>query len=186
MILEYLKVILSVQMVVAVTVVLFIKVYKSEIKSLLERLVKLPGGIELSTPQLAKSSTEQPLEDKSSMEPQSSSVTPQNDQVETLTSLYKAERSRAYYWEYSYLNYYLAVNTQRVLDWIAAWTSPLSTDLFNTLWMPFVTDIKERQAIINALETHNLIEINNNLITITPKGREYLAWQWRKKPPTTT
>jgi hypothetical protein len=120
------------------------------------------------------------------MEPQSSSVTPQNDQVETLTSLYKAERSRAYYWEYSYLNYYLAVNTQRVLDWIAAWTSPLSTDLFNTLWMPFVTDIKERQAIINALETHNLIEINNNLITITPKGREYLAWQWRKKPPTTT
>lgn len=181
-ILEVLKVLLSTQMVTAVIIIIFLKFYDDEVKALFKRLSKLPGGVELSTPQQENLSIEKTIADKISPKPQSSPepvpIQYQDDKKnETLTALYDTERSRAYFWEYSYLNLYLAARTQQVLDWIAALTTPLSIDLFDSMWMPFIPEIGERKAIISALERHYLIAIENRLISITPKGREYIEWR---------
>ncbi|MFA4916292.1 MAG: hypothetical protein WC560_06445 [Syntrophales bacterium] len=195
-IIEFLKVLLSTQMVICTAIIVFLILFNDEVRKLLKRLIKLPAGVEFSMPQTERLSTEKPIVDKISPEPQSSSESMpaklQDDKegvklIETLTSLYQTERSRAYFWEYSYLNYFLVPRTQQVLDWIAALTTPLSADLFNSLWMPFITDIKERNAVIAALETHILIIIENNLISITPKGREYIGWRGKVlNPPKNT
>lgn len=181
-ILEVLKVLLSTQMVTAVIIIIFLKFYDDEVKALFKRLTKLPGGVELSTPQQENLSIEKTIADKISPKPQSSPepvpIQYQDDKKnETLKALYDTERSRAYFWEYSYLNLYLAARTQQVLDWIAALTTPLSIDLFDSMWMPFIPEMGERKAIISALERHYLIAIENRLISITPKGREYIEWR---------
>lgn len=141
--------------------------------------IRLPGGGELSTPQLEKLHNEKPIEDKALPEPQSTDlqVNIKEDKIETVRALYNAERARAYFWEYSYLNYFLVPGTQRALDWIATCKAPLSLSLYDTLMTPLVPDQKERQAILNALEKHYLIKIENELISVNPKGYEYIEWR---------
>jgi hypothetical protein len=187
-ILDFLRVLLSAQMITALVIIIFLKFYNDEVKALFKRLTKLPGGVELSAPQQESLSTEKTIDDKTSPEPQSSiesvPIQSQDDkQIETLTALYTTERSRAYFWEYSYLNLYLVARTQQVLDWIAALTTPLSIDLFDSMWMPFIPEISERKAIISALERHYLIAIESRLISITPKGHEYIEWRTKVLNP---
>jgi len=187
-ILDFLRVLLSAQMITALVIIIFLKFYNDEVKALFKRLTKLPGGVELSAPQQESLSTEKTIDDKTSPEPQSSiesvPIQSQDDkQIETLTALYTTERSRAYFWEYSYLNLYLVARTQQVLDWIAALTTPLSIDLFDSMWMPFIPEISERKAIISALERHYLIAIETRLISITPKGHEYIEWRTKVLNP---
>ena len=187
-ILDFLRVLLSPQMITALVIIIFLKFYNDEVKALFKRLTKLPGGVELSAPQQENLSTEKTIDDKTSPEPQSSiesvPIQSQDDkQIETLTALYSTERSRAYFWEYSYLNLYLVARTQQVLDWIAALTTPLSIDLFDSMWMPFMPEISERKAIISALERHYLIAIESRLISITPKGHEYIEWRTKVLNP---
>lgn len=176
LILEYLKVILSVQMVTGIIIIVFLWMYNDEVKALLSRLIKLPGGVELSTPQLEKVKTEKPMTDKVSSEPQSAAP-PSPAQDETFKKLYDAERARAYFWEYSYLNYFLVAATQRTLDFLAASTAPLSVALYDSLLTPLVPESAERKAILSALERHLLVTIENDLINVTPKGREYMEWR---------
>ena len=71
LILEYLKVLLSVQMVSCIIIIVFLSIYHVEVKGILNRIIKLPGGVELSTPQSEKVKTENPMTDKVSSEPQS-------------------------------------------------------------------------------------------------------------------
>jgi len=179
--LEYLKVFLSTQVIAGIIAIVFFKTFKDDIKALILRIAKirLPGGGELSTPQLEKMNNEKPIEDKALPEPQSKDlqINIQEDKIETVRALYNAERARAYFWEYSYLNYYLVPSTQRVLDWFAATTAPISFSLFDTLWLPAIPDAKERKAIFDALEKHYLITIVNEIISVTPKGREYIEWR---------
>jgi len=54
--LEYFKVLLSTQMVTGVILLVFMLLFKSDIKALILRIAKirLPGGGEISTPQLEK------------------------------------------------------------------------------------------------------------------------------------
>jgi hypothetical protein len=179
--LEYLKVFLSTQVIAGIIAIVFFKTFKVDIKALILRIAKirLPGGGELSTPQLEKLHNEKPIADKTLPEPQSTDlqVNIQQRDIETVRGLYNAERARAYFWEYSYLNYYLVPSTQRALDWLASVTAPASVSLFDALWLPAIPDAKERKAIIDALEKHYLIAIENNLISVTPKGREYIQWR---------
>lgn len=98
-------------------------------------------------------------------------------------SLYQAERAKAYFWEYSYLNYYLVSKTQFTLDWLASCTSPVSISLYDSITSSTVSDPKERQAILNALERHYLIFIENDLIKVSEKGREYIKWRGNVHQP---
>ena len=88
-------------------------------------------------------------------------------------------------WEYRYLNYYLVPATQRVLEWLASLNTRTSYSFFDTLWMPAIPSAEERRAIINALETHHLIQFQGELIEVTPKGREYIQWRGPLPPPAT-
>ncbi len=175
--LEYLKSLLSVQMVTAYIIILFIKKYDEQIKEYFKYLtIKLPGGTEISTSQLEKVKSEKSEADKVSSEPQSAApnIPAQDD---TFKKLYESERARSYFWEYSYLNYFLAKTTQRVLDYLASLTAPISISLYDSLLLRIVSDSAERKAIIDALQRHFLITIENDLITVTPKGREYIQWR---------
>ncbi|OGR34834.1 MAG: hypothetical protein A2091_13275 [Desulfuromonadales bacterium GWD2_61_12] len=185
--LEYLKVLLTVQVITGVIAIVFFKMFREEIKELIKRTakIKLPGGGELSTPQLKNLKDEKPINDNASPEPQSSDlqVNIQEDDIEALKSLYNAERARAYFWEYCYLNYYLVPTTQQTLAWFSECTAPLSLSLYDTFMTRTAADPKERKAILDALEKHYLISIENNLITVTPKGHEYITWSGISSTP---
>lgn len=188
LILEYTKVLLSPQIVVVVAALWFISSFKKNIADLIDRIkaIKFPGG-EVSTPQLEKLKDEKPIEDNASPEPQSADLPAniQENDTETLKSLYNAERARAYFWEYSYLNYYLVPRTQLTLDWLASCKAPMSLALYDSITSPHVADPKERKAILDALERHYLIAIENDLITVNPKGQEYIKWRGDVNNPIT-
>jgi hypothetical protein len=176
LILELLKVAFSVQMIAGILIVLFVFRYNDEFKSLLNRISKLPGGVELTTQQADKVKTEKQINDKVSSEPQSLAPAISTTD-ETFKKLFEAERARAYFWEYSYLNYFLVQTTQRALDYFNSLTAPITVGLYDSLFTPTIPESVERQAIISALQRHHLINIENDLITVTPKGREYIQWR---------
>lgn len=193
LVLEYVKAILSPQVVAGIAALAFFLMFKEDIKALIRRIAKIrfPGGGEVSTTQVERASEESPHREAAPPVPPpeqvplppSLSFTP--DQVEQIAQAFQAERAKAYLWEYRYLNYYLVPATQRVLDWLASLSTRTSYSLFDTLWMPTIPSAEERRAIINALETHHLIQFQGELIEVTPKGREYIQWRGPLPPPAT-
>ncbi len=183
LLLEYLKVFLTTQVMVLIGGIVFFKMFQDDIKALMLRIAKirLPGGGEVSTPQLEKQKKEKNLKDSPLPDPdvnnQEIPETLESNELKTIKSLLDAEKARAYFWEYRYLNYYLVNNTQRVLNWFASVENKASIMLFDTIWLPLIPDASERKAIISALENHHLIQIEGELVTITPKGREYIEWR---------
>ena len=184
LILEYLKAILSPQVIAGAVAFTFLCIFREDIKALFLRIAKirLPGGTEVSTPQAAKS--EEAPDDKPLPKPppQDSVSLPLPDkldkkELEEVRALFDAERARAYLWEYRYLNYFLALHTQQVLDWLASLPSRTSVMLFDTVWLPAIPSVEERRAIIDALQAHYLVQIENGLIEVSPKGREYIQWR---------
>jgi len=91
--------------------------------------------------------------------------------------LLQSERANAFLWEYRYLNLFLARSTQLVLDWLGTLQQPISVNLLDSHLQAYIVDAQERVAILTALQNHHLILIQNNLVQITPKGREYLQWR---------
>ncbi len=193
LVLEYVKAVLSPQVVAGIAALAFFLMFKEDIKALIRRIAKIrfPGGGEVSTTQVERASEESPPREavppvpppEQVPLPPSLSLTP--DQVEQIAQAFQAERAKAYLWEYRYLNYYLVPATQRVLDWLASLNTRTSYSLFDTIWMPAIPSAEERRAIINALETHHLIQFQGELIEVTPKGREYIQWRGPLPPPTT-
>ena len=136
-ILDYLKVLLSTQMVAGVAFLVFLLLFREDIKALLLRVAKIrfPGGAEVSTSQAAKQEEQASESEKLPSPPKEDVKLPaglQPDEIQKITELFQAERARAYLWEYRYLNYFLAFGTQKVLDWFASLPSRTSCDLFDT------------------------------------------------------
>lgn len=182
LVLDYLKVLLSTQVVAGIVCFTFLCMFREDIKALLLRIakIKFPGGTEVSTPQTAKQEEKTAEPDKLPTPPKEDvklPVTLQPEEMKKVAELFQAERARAYLWEYRYLNYFLAYGTQKVLDWLASLPSRTSCDLFDTFWLPYIPSAEERTAIITALQAHHLIQIQDNLIEVTPKGREYIQWR---------
>jgi hypothetical protein len=186
LILEYIKAFLTPQIVVGAVAAVFVGVFRQDIKALFRRIatIKLPGGTELSTSQSAK--LEEEPDKPPPIPPSSTDITlpsslDQNE-LRTVRELLDAERTRAYVWEYRYLNYFLVPHTQRVLDWFASLSQRASVQLFDTIWMPLIPNPQERRAVLSALQEHHLITIQNDLIEVTPKGREYIQWRGGPRP----
>ncbi len=194
LVLEYIKAILSPQVVAGIVALGFLLIFNEDIKGLMRRIAKIrfPGGGEVSTTQVERTREESPEREAAPPVPppeqvplpQSTSLTP--EQLELVAQTFQAERAKAYLWEYRYLNYFLVPTTQRVLDWLASLSERTSYSLFDTLWMPAISSADERRAIINALETHHLIQFQGELIEVTPKGREYIQWRGPLPPPPPT
>jgi len=182
-VLEYLKVILSTPVVLGVIAIVALLLFKSDIKTLIGRIatIKLPGGSELSTLQQSRSTEEATPQNPPNVSDEQLQI-PNNlqlsqEQLEAVRKLYVNERANAYLWEYRYLNFYFVPTTQFVLEWIATTQQPTSLSLFDNVWGPLIQSVDERQAIIDALQSHHLIQLTNSLVEITPKGQEYLEWR---------
>jgi len=182
LILEYIKVLLSVQVVAGVVCFAILCIFRDDLRALLLRIAKIrfPGGAEVSTPQTARREETAAGAAKLPSPPEEEvklPVTLQPDEAEKILELFQAERAKAYLWEYRYLNLFLAFNTQKVLDWLASLPSRTSSGLADAFWLPYIPRPEERSAIITALQAHYLIMIEDDLISVTPKGKEYIEWR---------
>jgi len=188
--LEYLRVLLSAAPVVGVVVLLFFLTFKAEIRALINRIatIRFPGG-ELSTTQLERSrqvdadptlAPPPPAADPASLPPQLN-LTP--DQKRRIIEFFQAERARAALWEYRFLNNFLVPHTQLVLNWLANLGQRTTVQLYDSFWIPLIPDPKERFAVLNALRAHHLVELQGDLLEVTPKGKEYLRWRGPLPPP---
>jgi hypothetical protein len=186
LLLEYLRVTLSAPPIVGVVVLVFFRMFKTQIGNLIDRIKQLnwPGGGAVFGSQKRKeqeeiaSNPQAPTPGASGQQvtlPQNFSLTSQ--QIQQVVQLIQSERANAALWEYRYLNFYLVRSTQAVLDWLAASPQAPSVNLVDSYLQPFVVDANERKAILDALQKHHLITVSAGLIEVTPKGREYLQWR---------
>ena len=185
LILEYLKVLLTGPVLFSLVAVLFIAIFREDLKALMLRVakIKLPWGAEVSTSQSDQLAVEEvrPAPQPSGTNQVAlvglpSDLTPQ--QRSAVEQLIRAHVATAYLWEYRYLNYFLVRGTQAVLDWLIGLPQATTYAHFDTVWLPIIPSASERLAIISALEAHHLI-INeaSGLIVVTDKGREYQGWR---------
>ena len=190
-ILEYLQLLLSPQIVIGAVTVTFLLLFREDIKALLLRIakIKLPGGAEVSTPQSEQQAEEETQEKPAPTPDTSVSGLPSGltaEQRTTVENMLKAERATSYLWEYRYLNHYLVYGTQRVLDWIISLGQPTTYSHYDATWLPLIPSSNERNAILNALQQHHLIQESDGAITVTPKGIEYQQWRGELPPLTNT
>jgi hypothetical protein len=190
-VLEYFKVLLSPQIVAGGLGITCLVIFREDIKALMRRIAKirLPGGSEFSTSQIDRASEEiSPKSDPPSaidgpqlQLPENVSLSP--EQTKALRDQFNAERAKATLWEYRFLNFFLAPLTQRVLDWLASIDVRPTYSLFDAMWIPLIPSAEERSAIIGALGAHHLVAVKNELMEVTPKGREYIQWRGQLPQP---
>jgi len=178
--LEYAKLLLAAPVMTAATIMVLALVFRRPIGVLISRIgtIKLPGGGEVTTQY-----------ERTEIAIRSSGVTPPEPLPGStdlpalpaanadLEARLRAEREAAYLWEYRYLNYFLVRLTQEILDWLATRTQPTTFANFDAWVSDHVIDPRERDAVLNALRKHHLIQIDNTLIRVTPKGHEYREWR---------
>lgn len=183
-VLEYLKVLLSAPVVAGTIAIVCLGLFRGEIRSLIARVgrIRFPGGEVFASQQERTQADLAPREDPPAVPqgqqpqlPATITLTPQ--QAQQIGHLLQSERANAFLWEYRYLNLFLARSTQLVLDWLGTLQQPISVNLVDSHLQAFIVDAQERVAILTALQTHHLILIANNLVQVTPKGREYLQWR---------
>jgi len=185
LVLEFLKTILSPQVVAGCICLVFFKTFKADIVSLMGRIAKirLPGGAEVSTSQVERVNEEkvardaQPQIQGEEEIPFLNNVSVSPEDVKVIQQAFMAERTNAYLWEYRYLNYFLVDATQRVLDWLTLPHVNATLALFDSVWMPLIPSAEERRVTIQVLEMHHLVQIRGKLIEVTPKGLEYVQWR---------
>lgn len=186
LVLEYLKALLSPQALACVVAFVFLSYFKDDIRALMRRVasIKLPGGTELSTPQLERAAGDTAATREPPALPAGAAPTLPDglhlrpEQARIVADAFNSERARAYLWEYRYLNYFLVPSTQRVLDWLAGLKERTTYSTYDAWWLRVVPNPTERRAIINALESHHLVMLHEgDLIEVTPKGHEYIGWR---------
>ena len=183
-VLEYLKVLLTGPVLFSLTALVFIIIFKEDIKSLILRIakIKFPGGELHSVPQSKKMA----VEEKSAPEPAVDNeqqiiglpVDLTSKQRSEVEEIIRSHIATAYVWEYRYLNFFLARSSQLVLDWMVTLSQPITYSFYESIWIPNIPSSVERSAVIDALQAHHLIQFNESrLFEITPKGREYHGWR---------
>lgn len=180
MLIELLKIFTSPQIIILTICIIF----KKNISKLIDRIRKIKAGsTEISTPQQEKMLKDEELirstETQSILKEKKVEKTPYSQkEFIKLQSELIAEKTNALEWEFRYLNYFLVPHTQRVLDWINQFQQGTTLSRYQTHWMQIIITPNERQAVIEALQTHNLIEIeNDSLIKTTEKGKSYINWR---------
>jgi len=183
LILEYVKVVFSAPVIGGLLFISFIFYFKANLRNLIDRVagITLPGGGGISMSQMESVAKVQEAVQNSPPNPTSSNelshiVLSQKDQ-KIVKEVFDAERARSALWEYRYLNLFLVRTTQEVLDWLIAVKAPPTIMLANDWWQHAIPDPNERGAIFQALRSHNLIDVQNDQIIVTPKGREYATWR---------
>ena len=188
MILEYLTVLLSAPPLLATLILIGIHRFSDDIKDLLSRVAKirLPGGAEVATQQSRgiddEEATTPPNTEQIPVQGIPADLTPAHQQE--IARLVRSHIATAYLWEYRYLNYFLARTTQFALDWLVGLAEPTTYSHYDSSFLLMVSSARERQAMIAALATHRLIQLDDQTqtIAVTPKGREYHEWRGTLPP----
>jgi len=169
LVLEYARAVLSAPVVTGAVVVVAFVLFKDALRELILRGFRFRAGeYEFESQRDALSLSKVPP-------PPGPPALPKNPTPDQAIAAYRTE---AKFWEFSFLNHFLVRGTQMVLDWLARPTTNATLSLFDAGWRSVIQDPKEREAIINALQTHNLIQIDKDqLIHVTDKGREYLGFR---------
>jgi hypothetical protein len=175
-VLEYLGVLLSAPVVFLIVAIMFILVFREDLKSLILRIaiIRLPGGTEVRTPQSNQLAAEErePLPEPTVNDQVAglpSDLTPQ--QRLSIEQLIRSHIATAYVWEYRYLNHFLARGIQHVLDWLIGLSQSTTYAHFESVWIPTIPSANERQAVMTALQAHHLTQQEESgLIEVTPKG----------------
>lgn len=187
-ILEYLTVLLSAPPVVAVLILIGMSRFSDDIRDLLSRvaMIRLPGGAEVATQQsrgiVDEERTTTPNPEEIPVRGLPLGLTPAQQQE--IASLIRSHIANAHLWEYRYLNFFLARSTQVALDWLIGIAEPITIGHYDSWFLAVVPSARERKAMIAALETHHLIQLEDGTktISVTPKGREYHQWRGALPP----
>lgn len=178
--LEYCKLLASWPVITVICVLYVLRKFSEEIKKLVNRVatVKFPGG-EITTQQEAALNVES--EGMTSAIAEELPLDDKGVRSGDAEAILVAARLEARLWEFRYLNFFFAPNTQNVLEWMENNNILITLTLFNSFWMGFVPDGAERDAIILALKMHELIVVDGVSIALTGKGKGYLNWPGRRK-----
>lgn len=90
------------------------------------------------------------------------------------------ERMFTTLWEYRYMNHYFAVSTQAVLNWLVQIDKQITKEQYGSVWLHRINKPEERGAILQALENHGCIKVEDGYLSVTPKGKEYWSFQERR------
>lgn len=182
LLLEFLKIILSWPPLAALFGMILFFSFKNDVSALIGRIKAgrfLGAEFDISQKSLTERDPKPaPLAIESDDKPRSSA----GDGFDGDQTLL-AERAAARIWEYRFLNYFLAPHTQIALDWLISTPGPMSAYAFDSHWSSLISKAEERRAIVEALESHNLVDITGGTLRVTDKGREYAAWSGRPANP---
>ena len=102
------------------------------------------------------------------------------EQIKALNQEVIQLRQLSLFWEYKFLTMFLVHRTQWVLDWlIDRHSKGLTTSLayFDAELAARVIAPGERVSILQALEAHLLVKIEDNMLHVTPKGLDFALWR---------
>lgn len=94
---------------------------------------------------------------------------------------------RARFWEYRFLSVFLVHRSQAVLTWLAGRQhngQPTTTGYYDAELAALVVAPGERVAVLQALEAHALIFVDQGSVIVTSKGFDYLQWRGPLAPVT--
>ncbi len=79
--------------------------------------------------------------------------------------------------EFSYLALFFVDQTKRVLKWFydSKSNQTITKESFNQLWLPFITDLNQREVIFTLLNAYGMISgVLGGAFVITEKGERFL------------
>ena len=191
LILEYCRVAFSMPVVVLVVSLVCILMFKKEIRGLFSRVGSLKiGAFEATASQskMINQVKDSTLPSQISIESSNATASIVNEtdgaSKDASPELIAAEKARAVFWEYRFLDFFLVLNTQKVFDWFLNLNERATLPLYDAIWSQSIPDPNERMAIIGALKSHHLIQLVDGLFEVTPKGKEYAGirnppFQWK-------
>jgi len=187
-ILEFLKVLLSTQMVAGICIVVVVVSFQTELRDLIKRIrrIRATGVGELSASGQAERLEATGTGPVASVAISAAAIsTPESDMsLEDLRAQVRAAESVSLLWEYRYLNYYLVAGTQATLDWFAGLNPRRTTlNVYDASLTQLVPDPSERNARLSALVQHNLVTREGEFLQISPKGEQYRTWRANILPP---
>lgn len=187
LVLDYIRVILSWPVVVGVGGIVAAIYFRLELKGLINRIssVKIMGQeVALQQAKIAEESgTETSVRatlNNDAQAPDFGTLRLSPEQQQAIREAFQSEQAAARVWEYRFMNYFFAPATQAVLTWLVGLDTGTTLNAYAAFWTLQVPLPQERQAILDALQMHNCIAIDGQLLTVTEKGREYANWPDRK------
>ena len=179
--LQYLKVVTSPQLIIGVVAVIFFRTFPKQIGALIDRIIKIGiAGASLDVSQPAPLTAKE-FEYAPATQPAVTLVKEPDSATEfkvlKLTAELNTVKEESEKWEFNFLNYFLVLHTQQVLDWLIYLARPTTFSSFESAWGLLLPNPVERLAVITALTAYGLVLREGDTLTVTDKARRFVAWR---------